>query len=61
MSRLELLILPTNGVSELPSASVARLLFTYQLKRLGRYLKSLLGFCTGRLFKLYFQACVIPT
>ena len=43
------------------NCSVVRLLFTYQLKRLGRYLKSLLAFCTGRLFKLHFQVCVIPT
>lgn len=57
----ELLILSANEVSGSPSGSVVGFLFPLQLKRLGRCLKSILAFCTGRLFKLHFQVCVIPT
>lgn len=61
MSCLELLILSANGVSESPSGSVVRFLFTGQLERLRRYLKALLAFCSGRLFKFHFQVYMIPT
>lgn len=61
MSCLELLILSANGFSESPSGSVVRFLFTGQLERLRRYLKALLAFCSGRLFKFHFQVYVIPT